>query len=229
MFGKVLFAQNAEYIIKKNIAARGGYERLSTVKTIKVVGKIQSEGVEFAMVFMKKFPKKTRFQVDLNGQSGITVFNGDSGWIIDPSKQVFEPTVLSKIEMSQVKPMIEYFFIFLDNFLLNYQSDSLKPVFAGTDTVEGQEVFKVKVEMKDNTTLTYFYDTKTYLDIKHEVKFKFLPEPFALNLRNFFTVKDVTIPFIIDSRQGSKRNTRITIDNLQIDNEIKDDLFEMKK
>jgi len=224
-----LSAQTADEIIKKNIEARGGFDKLSTIKSIKIIGKIQSEGVELPMVFIKKFPSKVRFQVDLNGQNGITVFKGDSGWMIDPSKKVFVPTNLSPKEISQMKPMIDYFFVFFDNFLLNYAKDSLNPVFIGKDSVEGKEAFKVSVIMKDKTTLTYYYDAKTYLDIKHEVKFNYLPEPFILNLRNFFTVKDITIPYIIDTKQGNMRNTRMLIENLQIDNDVSDEIFEMIK
>lgn len=221
-------SQTVDDIISKNISARGGAQKLADIQTLKIVGKIQTEGVEFPLVYIRKYPDKTRFQVDLNGQNAVTVFKQNTGWMIDPSRKIFKPTVLTAGELQQIKPMIDYFFVFVDQTLINYKADSLKPVLAGTDTVENNPAIKLKVLLKDNTEITYFYDTKTFFDVKHEVKFKYMAEPFTVSLKEFFTIHDLNVPRIIDSRQGNKRTTRMIIESVQIDNDIEDEIFEME-
>lgn len=49
-------AQTVDELIKKNIDARGGLEKLKAIKTMRVTGKIHAEGMNIPLVIQIKRP-----------------------------------------------------------------------------------------------------------------------------------------------------------------------------
>src|ERR1035437_6439511 len=79
------FAQTADDIINKHLAALGGKEKLAALKTMKIIGKTQGgPGMEFPTTVVQVDGKSNRMELTVQGLTMIQVVDGDSGWFISP-------------------------------------------------------------------------------------------------------------------------------------------------
>ena len=224
----LLFSQTAEEIIKKNLEARGG-KNLNSIGAVQFIGKIETAGKTFKLLYIKKLPDKIRFQVDMNGTPGVTVFVADSGWIFDPSQGQYEPTKLSPEEVKLKKPLINYLMVFFDDLLLNYKSKSYNVSYVGKEKIDGKEAYKILVMLKDGTVVTYYIDTKTYLDYHHKVLFSDLNVIFDIELSDFTIFDGINIPLVIESKVKNQSMTKVTIETIKINPKLNEKYFEMPK
>ena len=225
----LLYSQTADEIINKSLQARGNVDSLKAVKTVHFIGKINSGGQDIKMAFIKKLPDKMRFQVEINSRQAVTCFAGDSGWIYDPSQNIkdFLPKQLTKAEIHQKKPLIEYLMVFYDDLLLTYKERTVKTSYLGKDTINGKPMHKVLFMLKDGTVVTYFFDVKNYFDTYHKVLFPDLNIVFDIYLSNFATVSDFKIPLTIESKVKDQQMTKVTIETMRFNEVIKDEYFNM--
>lgn len=223
-----LYSETPEGMIKKNLRARGDIDSLQNLKTFRIIGKIETEGTEFPMVYYYKSPDKYRIQIDLMGQSGITVFNGDEGWIVDPSQNIFTPQKLTDMDVASIKPMLNCIFSFYSNQLINYETKGIKLDSLYQSTYEGKKVFNLAFTTPGNHHYIYTIDPNTYLDFVHTVVLGSTNLTFNLKLMEFYSFNGIVFPRIIESKvNNNQRLTKVKIENIQVNNPIEDNLFSM--
>jgi hypothetical protein len=113
---------------------------------------------------------------------------------------------------------------------VDYQKKDNRIEYLGHDTVDGDDVYRLKVTLANGDMLYYYLDPETYLEIRVE-KVQFIRgsvrESFR-NLGSYKLVAGVYFPFSIEA--GSKQNpedaTKITIDTIEAN--IAVDLQEFK-
>jgi len=76
--------QTAEELIAKNIAARGGLEKLRAVQTMRLTGTMKVGDDAMPSILELKRPNKSRWQFTFDGQTAIQAFDGNSGWMLIP-------------------------------------------------------------------------------------------------------------------------------------------------
>src|SRR5215216_5594880 len=84
-------AQTADEVIKKNIEARGGLQKIKAVKSLKATGKILQQGLEIPISVQQKRPGSFRIDVTFQGKSQTQAYDGETGWKIDPFQGSSEP------------------------------------------------------------------------------------------------------------------------------------------
>lgn len=221
-----LFAETPEGIVEKNLRARGNIDSLQNLKTFRIVGKIETEGIEFPMVYYYKSPDKYRIQIDLMGQSGITVFNGEKGWIIDPSQNIMNPQILSEDEVRSIKPMLNCIFSFYSDMLIDYKSKGIILDSLYQSTYEDKKVYKLAFTLPGKQHYVYTIDPKSYIDFIHTVFLSNTNLTFNLKLTEFYSLNGIVFPRIIESRvDNNQRLTKVVIENIQVNNPIDDGLF----
>src|SRR4029450_10291331 len=78
-------AQTADEIVAKYVAKIGGMPKLEAIKTPKKTGKFTGGGgLEAKVVEENKRPDKVRQEFVLQGMTGITAYDGKTGWKIEP-------------------------------------------------------------------------------------------------------------------------------------------------
>lgn len=221
-----LYSETPEGLIEKNLRARGNIDSLQNLKTFRIIGKIETEGIEFPMVYYYKSPDKYRIQIDLMGQNGITVFNGDEGWLIDPSQNIHTPQKLSESEVISIKPMLNCIFSFYSDMLINYKSKGINLDTLYQTIYEGKKVFNLAFTAPGNHHYTYTIDPNTYLDFIHTVVLGGTNLTFKLKLMEFYSLNGIVFPRIIESKvDNNQRLTKVIIENIQVNNPIDDNLF----
>src|SRR4051812_33641410 len=77
-------AQTAEELVEKNIAAKGGIEKIKAIKTLRMKGKLQQGSFSATVGQESKDPDRVRETFTLQGMTAIQAYDGSNGWQISP-------------------------------------------------------------------------------------------------------------------------------------------------
>lgn len=216
-------AQTADSIIAKYIAQIGGMDKIQAVKTIRMTGKFTGGGgFEAVTVDESKRPNMQRSEFRLQGMTGISAYDGKTGWKIEPWQGKKDAESLSEEEM---KPYLESDF---DDALLNYKQKNLKVEYVGMDEFEGTDAYKLKVTYPSGTVKHYFMDTDYYVPIKIETKrmIRGAEVEFETILGDYKEISGVYYAHSIENgAKGSPNKATVTIEKIEINVPLDDSRF----
>jgi len=216
----LLSAQTAEELVAKNLAARGGIEKIKAIQTLRLTGRLQAGGFRADVVLTTKSPNLLRQAVTIQGMSQIEAYDGSTGWKISPFEGRKDPELLGEDEL---RPLVEEADFYGP--LVDYKTKDNKIEYLGHDTVDGDDVYRLKVTLANGDILYYYLDPDTYLEIRTE-KVVFVRGSVHESMTNFGSYKlvnGVYFPFAMEV--GSKQNpgelAKIAVDkyeaNLPVD------------
>ncbi|MDQ3487396.1 MAG: hypothetical protein M3468_06645, partial [Acidobacteriota bacterium] len=86
-------AQSVDEVVTKHIAARGGYEKIKAIQTIKITRTVATPFSSVTVVTYKKRPNLVRFDQTPKGQTVATPrgVNAEGAWDIAQGKVVMRP------------------------------------------------------------------------------------------------------------------------------------------
>ena len=88
-------AQTVDDLIKKNIDARGGLEKLRALKSMRVTARIHSEGMNIPLVIQIKRPGLLRADATVQGVGMSRIYDGETAWETNDRRRSSEPEKLS--------------------------------------------------------------------------------------------------------------------------------------
>lgn len=155
-------AQTVDELIEKNLAARGGKDKIKAVQAIRMSGKVTMAGnMEMPMVMEMQRPNKVRLEMTIQGLTLVQAYDGQKGWMIVPftGKKDAEP-----MPADQEKGMKDQ--ADLDGTLVDYKEKGHQIELVGKEDLEGTPVYKLKVTKKEGDVGYVFLDAEEYLEIK---------------------------------------------------------------
>jgi hypothetical protein len=217
-------AQTADEIIAKYIKTIGGAEKIEAIKTLRRTGKFTGGG-GFEAIFIKenKRPQMTREEFLIQGMTGVTAYDGKTGWKIQPWQGKKDAEPLGEDELKGIQESADF-----DGPLINYRQKGNKVEFAGAEPVEGTDAFKLKVTLKNGDVRYYFMDTDYYVPIKIEYKMmvRGAEQELESSLGDYKEVAGVYLPHSIESGvKGSPNRTQITFEKIEANVALDDSKF----
>ncbi|MGQ9820056.1 MAG: hypothetical protein ACUVQ1_09085 [Candidatus Kapaibacteriales bacterium] len=199
----------------------GNLDRQS-LKSYQIVGIIetdQNDTLEF--VLQRIIPDTLRLQVKFpHDNYAITCITSNSGWIVDPTRKIFEPTDLLPEEINYMKSNILTLFSFIDENLL-FASKAVVLSFGNSDTLG------FKVIDKLNSEISYLFKKTNVLDYYKEVNFG--KYHFQIIPSGFFSYQDFKIPRAIQIISNQIKKTNLIIQNINFEPKFERNLFFYKK
>ena len=135
-------------------------DKLSSVKTIKITGKMSAMGMEMPMVMFMKNPDKIKVAYTFNGQDMISVFDGQKGYMMNPMTGSSAPVELTGDQLKQVQNNNVF-----RNELLNYFKNG-QITLEGSEDVNGKPAHKLKINVAGGKPVFMFLDKGTSLLVK---------------------------------------------------------------
>ena len=207
-------AQTADEIVAKFIKTVGGNERIQAVKSLRRTGRFNGGGgFEAALVEENKRPNLVRQEFNIQGMTGVTAYDGRTGWKIEPwgGKKDAEP--LGEEEMKGIIEDSD-----LDGPLVNYKEKGVKVEYVGTDEVEGTDAYKLKVTLASGDVRFYYMDTDYFVPIKIDTKrmVRGAEREYETILGDYKEVGGWYLPFSIESGvKGSPFRSKITYEKIE--------------
>jgi hypothetical protein len=224
--GTQLSAQTAEELVRRNLQAKGGIDRIKALKTLRMTGKVQQGSFTAELGRDAMAPNLLRISFTIQGMAAIQAYDGSVGWQISPFEGRKDAELLGEEELRDIVEAADFY-----GPLIDYQAKGNTIEYLGHDTLDGDDVHRLKVTLKNGDQFYYYLDPETFLEVRVEkiqsvrgaVRETF-SEPGSYKL-----VSGVYFPFSIES--GSKRNPgsrqKITFDKVEANAPIDSQEFKM--
>ncbi|HEX2722816.1 MAG TPA: hypothetical protein VHM24_07860 [Gemmatimonadaceae bacterium] len=214
----------ADDLIARYLNTVGGPEKMQAIKSLRRVGKYTgSGGFEAIYIQENKRPDWVREEFVFQGMTAVNAWDGKTGWKIDPFQGKKDAESLSEEEMRSI--LIDADF---DEPIVDYAKKGNKVAFAGMDQIEGTDVYKVNVTLKNGDTRTYYLDTDSYVPIKIDDKrtIRGSEQEIETILGDYKQVEGWFIPFSIESgRKGDQQRGKINWERVEANVNLDDVRF----
>ncbi len=190
--------QSADTVVARYMQRVGGPARIQAISSLRRTGKFYGGGgFEAKVSHENKRSNMVREEFSFGGMTGVTAYDGKSGWKIEPWQGKKDVESLGEDEIKGIVEDAEF-----DDPLVNYQAKGNKLELLGTDQIEGTDVYKLKLTLASNGDVrTYYLDADSYVPIKIEVKrtVRGAEREFEIELGDYKEVGGVYMPFAVAS------------------------------
>lgn len=218
-------AQSVDEILAKYYQARGGLEKIKSIRTLRLTGKISGGGMEFPVVMEQKRPNLMRLEFTLQGLTGIQAYDGKRGWMVMPFGGKKDPEPMDEDMLKQLAQQAD-----IDGALVDYKEKGHQVELIGKESVEGTDAYKLKLTRRDGDVEYIYLDTDSYMEIKVQGKRTIRGTEFEGETvyGDYKQVNGLMMPHSIESgAKGSSQKQKIMIEKIEINPPIEDSRFAM--
>ena len=216
----------AEELAAKNVAARGGTDKLHAIQSLRFSGKALINGgtLELGYLCVLKRPQSIRCEAALQGLTSVRAYDGTQAWQINPFQGRKDP---EKLSADEAKGMSEDAADFAGT-LVDYHAKGYTLDYLGTEDVDGTEAHKLRVT-RPNGDITYVYlDPDYFLEVRtinrrieHGV-----PNETVIDYGDYEKVEGVYFPFARESGpRGATDRRKVQFDKAEANVTADDALF----
>jgi hypothetical protein len=224
-FTGLLSAQTAEELVGRNLQAKGGVDKIKSIKSLRMTGNFR-QGSFIAQTGSDALaPTMLRQTFTIQGMTAIQAYDGSAGWQISPFSGRKDPELLGEEDLREIAEEADLY-----GPLVDYQAKGNTIEYLGHDTVDGDDAHRLKVTLKNGDILYYYLDPETFLEIRVE-KVQFvrgaIRETF-IEPGSYKTIAGVYFPFTVESgtKQSADR-TKVTIEKVEVNVAIDPQEFKM--
>ena len=212
-FAAILSAQTAEDLVNRNLQAKGGIDKIKAIRTLRASGKMQQGGFTVQMGADSMAPNLLRQSFTIQGMTQIQAYDGNTGWKIAPFEGRKDPERLGDDELRDIMEDA----IFLGP-LVDYRAQGSRVEYIGKDLIDGDDVYRLKVTLKNGDLYYYYLDPETFLEVRME-KVRFIRgavRESVIECGSYKLVAGVYMPFTyeVGSKQSAERS-KITYDKIE--------------
>lgn len=220
--GTPLHAQSVDELIEKYVRARGGYDKIKALKTLKIHGKQIEGGMEIAGFMIKKRPNLVYIEAEEQGQKIQQVFDGETAWQINPLNGIYTPQNMPENEALLL--LLESDF---DGVLVDFKKKGHQVEYAGREEMEGTEVHKFKVVLKTGQTWFCYLDTEHSLELKRTVRINMGTAEYDVDIfySDFKEVDGLIVPFVQETKMGGYTIAQVVFDTIKTNMKVDDTIF----
>ncbi len=209
------FAQTADEILNRHIAAIGGIKNWDKVKTVIMTGTMTSDGSSVQMVQTVANDKGWRMDIKLGGQNCYYIITPTEGWVFMPGQLKAE--TIPAIQLGSFKDKLNF-----KNSQLVDKSAIAKVTLAGTDSANHCLCYKLNVIDRDGEQQYCYIDKKTYymVRIERSLKTDEGDQVMAIDFSNFTKRSEgITFPTSFNSPEGNVELKQVDL-NKPVDDRI---------
>jgi hypothetical protein len=174
------------------------------------------------MTFTKKRPNLLRVDVTFQGKNLAQAYDGQSGW--QTPFMGNDPQKMTEDDLRDIREQADF-----DGPLVDYKEKGNTVELIGKEDMEGTDVYKLKVTLKDGNIRYVYLDAENYLELKSSGKMKREGTEYdgETIFSNFQTVDGLVIPFSIEGKINGQTGQQITIEKVETNVKVDDSMFKM--
>ncbi len=205
-------ALTADELVAKNLAARGGLEKIRAIQSLRFTGRVRFGGgnfsldADYAELFQR--PGALRLEVSLQGLTAVDAWDGKEAWSVKPFQGRTDAEKQSADEARQLARQADF-----DGPLVDSAKKGAKVEALGTEDIDGTVAHKLRVTFKDGDIQYHYLDPDYFLTIRvvTERRVRGAEQVIESDLGSYQQIAGVWFPFSIESGQkGRPRGARFT-------------------
>lgn len=214
-------SSSVDEIVAKNLAAKGGVEKLRGVTSVKTKGRIKGPRGDLPVIVWTMRPNLMRREVTADGQTQVVAFDGKMLWGINPMMGG-RPQEITGPAADRTRQDADDF----DSALLDYaQKGSKVELLPGEGAAP-----RLKVTKKNGTVQVIQLNPETFLEdrITMEVDQAGRTTELATELSNYKPVSGMMVPFTIRQTINGKPAAEVQYELVEFNLPLDEGLFRMK-
>ena len=218
-------AQTVDEVIAKNIQAKGGADKLKSVRSLRTTTKFSQGSFRADFRQENKRADKVREEFIIQGLAQVQAYDGKTGWQISPFGGRKDPELLSQDDLKSLVVDAD-----IDGPLMDYKEKGHKAELVGHDSVEGTDCFKIKLSMKNGDVRYYYLDVDSFLELKLEIQttIRGALQESELYYGDYEQVNGIYYPFAVEQAQkGSASRAQISVQKIEQNIPLEDAHFSM--
>jgi outer membrane lipoprotein-sorting protein len=203
-------------VVAKNLAAKGGIEKLRAITTVKMTGSLKSPSGVTAITTWAKRPTFMRRDNVNDGQTFVTAFDGKTLWQINP-------LISPRPREIPAPPEAEDF----DSLLLDYKDKGRTVEIVATEPVQGINMHRLRVTEKNGQIRDIYINAETMLESKAVVQVEQGGRKAIVTTEfsNYKTIDGISVPMHVRQMLNGKPLTEVTYDRIEFNVPIPDSMF----
>ena len=222
----VASAQTADELVAKNLQAKGGVDKIKSIKSLRMVGRMDQGSLKLDVGQEAKVPDLLRETFTFQGMTGIEAYDGNIAWRVSPFEGRKDPEMMGEDDSRELIEDADFY-----GPLVDYQQKGNKVEYLGHDTVDGDDALRLKLTLKNGDIIYYLLDPDTFLEIRTERQtfIRGSIRESVQELGSYKQVNGVYYPFSVDSGPKSNPNARarVTFSSIEANVDIPDSQFKM--
>jgi outer membrane lipoprotein-sorting protein len=220
------FAITADELATKNVEAKGGIEKLHTIQTLRLSGRlrVQNDTLELGYVTLIKQPSSIRYEASLQGLTQVQAYDGTQAWQINPFQGRKDPERLSADDAKGLGEDAADF----TGVLVDYKAKKYTLDYLGTEDVDGTDAHKLRVTRPNGDIAVVYLDPDHFLEIRlvnrrieHGV-----PVETVTDFGDYEQVEGVYLPFAQESGiKGSSDRQKVQFEKAETNPDAPADIF----
>jgi len=218
------FAQTADEIIGKHLAAIGGADKLNNIQTLVSESSIATQFGEIPLTRTIVKNKGFRNEMNIMGNSMLTVLDGDKGWMVAPAQlggtgePQDVPIEMVKGQGGTLNP---------GGPLLTYKEDSTKVELAGNDKINGKDAYHVVFTPKSGQKLDYWFDAASLMNVKTRVTAQANGQEVTQEMvfSDFKDVDGLKFPYTMETENPQAGAMTMTTNKIIINGKVDESIF----
>jgi outer membrane lipoprotein-sorting protein len=219
-------AQTLDEVIAKNLAARGGLEKMKAVKSMRMTGRMtMGPGMEAPISMEMKRPGNVRMEFSFQGNTGVQAYDGSKGWSINPFSGKKDAEPMSADDLKDIQEQAD-----MDGPLVDWKAKGHTVELLGKDKIEGSDVYKLKVTLKGGDVRTVYIDADSFLEIKAESKrtIRGSETEVETSIGDYKEVGGIMVPHSFQSgAKGRPEKQNIIVEKIELNPTLEDVRFKM--
>ena len=214
-------AQTVDEIIQKNLAAKGGIEKLKSIDSLRSTGTMVAQGQTVTMTVTSKRPNKTRQEIVMGAQTMLMVFDGTNARMVNPMVSP-TPIDMQPEQVEMIKDQSD-----IDGPLVDYKAKGHQIEFVGAEMVAGKKLLHLRIFRKAMPVQEVYLDSETYLEtsVKTEVPGSGV---FETQFGDYRTVEGMTMPFSIKTVAAGMTLNEMKLTKIEVNPKLDDSVFTIK-
>ena len=203
-------------VVAKNLAAKGGVEKLRAITTVKMTGSLKSPSGVTAITTWAKRPSFMRRDNVNDGQTFVTAFDGKTLWQINP-------LISPRPRDIPAPPEAEDF----DSLLLDYKEKGRTVELVATEPVQGINMHRLRVTEKNGQIRDIYINAETMLESKAVVQVEQGGRKAIVTTEfsNYKTIDGISVPMHVRQMLNGKPVTEVTYERIEFNVPIPDSMF----
>jgi hypothetical protein len=218
-----LSAQTADDVVARHVAAVGGKDVISQVKSISMDTTTHIADSDMPGTLVTLDGVAYRSELDFNGAKMVQCYTAKGGWIVNPMAGITDPTPMPDDEFQAGKSAI-----YVGGGLHDYAANGNKLQLLGKDA----NTYTVKLTTKDNTESTYVFDAATYLVKSTSRKGKFQDQDVTITTSlSDYRKTDIglVVPYAISIDFGDQFSLSITVNKVEVNKPVDPAICDLPK
>lgn len=219
----VINGQSLDAIVKSYSAAMKS-DKIASVKTIKITGKMSAMGLEMPMTMYMKNPNKIKIVYSFSGQEMVSVFDGEKGYMMNPLMGSSDPVELTGDQLKQVQSNNAF-----QNELINYHKNG-QVSLEGTEDVNGKPANKLKVNITGAAPLMMYLDKGTNLLVKTKTSVDQMGTSMEVEsyMTDYVDIDGVVMPKKTTAMANGMEAAVILLDKIEVNTPMEESIFKVK-